>query len=189
MDHARAVQRVQRLRQLPSAARSRVSSTSVASGTRGARRGARMAVAVAAVAVAAAAAPRHGTRSVIAAVERSEAVAGGARQPGGRTKVMKSTPSTSSMVKNQSSLLADEIVEADDVGMAHVGERAKLLLEAIEAGGVELAQRLQRHAHVALVVVGLVDEPFAAFAELADQLETLGPAKCHARSSVGASAA
>src|SRR5262249_22444415 len=54
----------------------------------------------------------------------------------------------------------------------------------IEAGRIQLAQRLQRHAHVALVVVRFVDEPLPALAQLADQLEALGTAKRHALPSI-----
>ena len=70
--------------------------------------------------------------------------------------------------------LAHELAEADQVRMLHVGERAELLLQAIERLAVSVGDGLDRDHRIRLVVVGLVHEAHAAAAELANDLKPRG---------------
>ncbi len=57
--------------------------------------------------------------------------------------------------------------------MHHVGQGAELVLEAVEVGGIDLPQDLDRHLAAALRVPGLVDRAARPFPQLAPQLEPL----------------
>ena len=61
----------------------------------------------------------------------------------------------------------DELVELNEVRVAHVGERPELLLEPVERRRVEARQRLQRDGAAALAVDRLVDDAHPAVAERA----------------------
>ena len=64
--------------------------------------------------------------------------------------------------------------------MRDVGERAELVLEAAERGGVEVAQRLERDDLVPLAIERLVDDAHAAGAEPAlddEPIPTDSPAR------------
>ena len=63
--------------------------------------------------------------------------------------------------------VGDQLPEADEVGVDHVGQDAELLLEPVEGRGVEVADRLQGDRLVALAVIRLVDDPHAADAHAA----------------------
>jgi hypothetical protein len=75
----------------------------------------------------------------------------------------------------------DELVERDEVGMRDVGEGAELLLEAVEAVGIEPAQRLERHRHLALAIERLVDDTEAAGADHLLDGKSTGASEIHAR--------
>jgi hypothetical protein len=68
---------------------------------------------------------------------------------------------------------AEQLVQLDEPGMAHVRERAKLLLEAIDARGIDPAQRLERDVRAALAIEGLEDRAHAAFAQAAFDHEAM----------------
>ena len=57
--------------------------------------------------------------------------------------------------------------------MPNAGERAELLLEAIERRGLEARERLEGELGVPLAIEDLVDDAEAARADAADDLEAL----------------
>ena len=63
--------------------------------------------------------------------------------------------------------------------MVHVGQRAELVLEAIDRGRLEALHRLERNARVSLAIERLVDNPHPALAETSDDLEAIGATKLH----------
>jgi hypothetical protein len=64
-----------------------------------------------------------------------------------------------------------QLVQRDEVPVRDVGERSEFLLEAVEGGGVDVAQRLQRDRLIPLAIERFVDDAEAAGAEAAADLE------------------
>jgi hypothetical protein len=73
--------------------------------------------------------------------------------------------------------LADQLAQADQVHVVHVGERAELLLEAEQRVRLELAQHLEGHAAAVGVIDRLVDDAHAAGADPPEDLEALRAAE------------
>ncbi len=65
--------------------------------------------------------------------------------------------------------------------MDDVGEGAELVFEAVEVGGVDLAQHLDRHQAATLRIPRLVNRAARAFPQLAAQLEALPGAEIGGR--------
>src|SRR5262245_12598275 len=59
--------------------------------------------------------------------------------------------------------------------MAQIGQRSELVLEAIQAVLVEVAQELERHGDAALAVEHLIDHAHPARTDSALDIESLGP--------------
>ncbi len=72
-------------------------------------------------------------------------------------------------------VLFEQLAQAGQVGVLDVRQRAKLVLEAQDGVGLDGAQRLQRHARVALAIEGLVDDAHAPRADPTDDEEAIGP--------------
>jgi len=70
--------------------------------------------------------------------------------------------------------VGQQLVEADQIFMGDIGERAKLALEPVEVSALGLAQHLEGHAGGPLSIEGFVDDPEPALAQLPSELETLG---------------
>jgi len=73
--------------------------------------------------------------------------------------------------------LREELVQLHDVGVADVGERAKLALESQERGGIEARHHLQRDDFTPLDVAHAMHDAHAALAEVALDSEAFGAAK------------
>ena len=71
----------------------------------------------------------------------------------------------------------DQLVDLDQVGVRDVRERAEFLLEPVDRRGVGVEDRLDRHAHVALEVIRLVDDPHAAGPDPSPHGEAIGAAE------------
>jgi hypothetical protein len=100
----------------------------------------------------------------------------------GQTQLTKSTPSMSSIVKNQSPTGRDELAEVDQVRMLRVLQRPELLLEAQQRLGIEGAQGLQRDLRPALGVERLVHHAHPTLSEGAEHLEAIGSSEvCSSR--------
>ena len=67
-----------------------------------------------------------------------------------------------------------QLVEADQVRVAHVRQRAKLLLQAVDAGGVDPRQRLERDALATLLVERLIHDAHPSGAQPPLDGEALG---------------
>ena len=55
--------------------------------------------------------------------------------------------------------------------MIDVGQNPEFFLQAVERGGIELPQRLERHDRVSMGIERLVDDAEAAFSEASSQVE------------------
>jgi len=86
-----------------------------------------------------------------------------------------SVPAAGSTSVGASGAHVEQLAEAHQVGMAHVGERAELRLEAQEVARIDARQRLERDVGAVLAVERLVDDPHAAGAQPRGDLEPLGP--------------
>ena len=69
----------------------------------------------------------------------------------------------------------DELVKPNQVHVMKVRQRAKLLLEAIESGGVEARQCLERQRLRALTVERFVDDAHSALADPSHDPVASGP--------------
>jgi hypothetical protein len=72
-------------------------------------------------------------------------------------------------------VVGHELVEGDEVVVGDAGGRTELVLEAVEAAGLERAERLEGDAAAAFAVEGGVDDAHAAGPELADQVVAAEP--------------
>ena len=77
-------------------------------------------------------------------------------------------------------VVGDQLVEAHEVLVDDVGERAKLALEAVERARVEPGERLQRDARLTLAISRLVDDAARPCAEPPHDLVSCvtGEARC-----------
>ena len=76
--------------------------------------------------------------------------------------------------------LAADVMDRDDVGVVQAGGGLGLGLEALQLPAVQgrsERQHLQRHPPPQRDLLGLVDHPHAASADLADQPEVAQPAE------------
>ena len=65
-------------------------------------------------------------------------------------------------------VVRDELVELYEIRMAHVGQRPEFLLESVESLSVDVAQRLDCDALLALTIVCFVNAAHPAFTERAE---------------------
>ena len=75
----------------------------------------------------------------------------------------------------------EQLVEADPVGMAEIGQGPELGLEAGQLRRLDAEEHLERHADPAIPVERLVDGPHAARAQEGPDLEAVGPSRSRAR--------
>ena len=68
--------------------------------------------------------------------------------------------------------VCEELVQPHQIGVSHIGERAKLVLESVDAAAVEPRQRLERDRGATLSIERLVDDPHPAFTDARNDLET-----------------
>jgi hypothetical protein len=68
-----------------------------------------------------------------------------------------------------------ELVQAHEIAMIHVRQRAKLLLEHVERCGRDMEQRLERDGLSSLAVPSLVNDPHAPLAKAAHDFVARGP--------------
>ena len=71
----------------------------------------------------------------------------------------------------------EQLIEAHEIRMRHIGEDAELLLQPKQVGGTAPAEGLERDGFVAKGVVHFVDHAHPAGAQASDDTEPIGPRK------------